>query len=161
MKEWLDAVSEGLGWLLEKGSSLRGEVGHWTGFPGEWSQQSSREIWKIILGSWCDSWERCCVGLGIGLNEPWGSLPLHSVILWKSASTAVLHSYSMPISNWQMNIIMWLYSMFQCDNLSGLWLNDIWLLLVQLNTTLITLLFMASICQMFIFITIKQIQKRA
>lgn len=51
--------------------------------------------------------------------------------------------------------------MFQYDNLSGLWRNEVWLFPVLLNNTLITLLFMASICQMFIFITIKQVQNWA
>lgn len=48
--------------------------------------------------------------------------------------------------------------MFQNGDLSVLWLNEIWLLPVLLNTTLLPLFFLALICQMFIFITMKQAQ---
>lgn len=46
-------------------------------------------------------------------------------------------------------------------DLSVLWLNEIWLLPVLLNTTLLPLFFMALICQMLVFITIKQAQNWA
>lgn len=132
MKEWPEAVSGGLGWLLGKGSSTRGEAEHWTGSPGKWSQhqawQSSREIWKIThdvtLG---------VVLFGTGNWTRWSLwVPSTQHILLCSErvlQNAVLRLYSIPISNWQMMmiiitvIIMWLYSMFQHDSLCGLWLK--------------------------------------
>lgn len=46
-------VRGGLVWVLEKGSSPELDTG--MGFPEKWSQHSnqiSRNVWKILLGTW-------------------------------------------------------------------------------------------------------------
>lgn len=48
--------------------------------------------------------------------------------------------------------------MFQNGDLSDLWLNEVWLLPVLLNATLLLLFFMVSMCQILIFIAIEQAQ---
>lgn len=61
------------GWVLEKGSSLRGWLGTGTGCPGQWSWHqdcgNSRSIWTMLsdIGS---GW--CCMEQGVGLSDPCG-----------------------------------------------------------------------------------------
>ena len=103
-KEW-SCFRGSSDWTLGKGSSLRGRSVTGTDSPGQWSWypacQSSRSVWMMLLVIWFGCrWS--CKEQGVGLGDPYGSLPAWD-ILWKLSCK---QNYSVFVSV-SCSIVFW------------------------------------------------------
>lgn len=54
-----------------------------------------KHFWAILSGTKCNSWEWCCVGLGVGLDDPCGFFPTQ-LTLWFCVLFSPTHAICFP-----------------------------------------------------------------